>query len=267
LFGLTTTRRLRVAEAQRDENGRLLLEAHGETIQTRTSARRDLWRLRTRLDRALRACSRYRSQLPNPHQVEHPDELWSLIDWSLWGSGMGDVFREQLANQFLAAITPAQHQQALRLIQAWTDSGREPLGRRRYEDQQRRLHRALRAVARWRAESARARRENRLLAEQLLTATSGHLPADRHALGLPEDGPWQRAVEGLNALVDAGIPFHVEPDGHISNPTGDQHIEWDHKAGRWRLVHGEPDEPPMTIRFGDVELLLDRPRKAATDGQ
>ncbi|MFE2323621.1 hypothetical protein ACFXD5_06805 [Streptomyces sp. NPDC059385] len=82
--------------------------------------------------------------------VEH-SELWSLIDWSLWGSGMGDTFRETLADQFIAAITPEQHQQALELIRWWTeDRGREPLGRRRYEDQQRRLKRALRACARYR---------------------------------------------------------------------------------------------------------------------
>ncbi|MFI8278561.1 hypothetical protein ACIGBH_27545 [Streptomyces sp. NPDC085929] len=82
--------------------------------------------------------------------IEHPDELWSLIDWSLWGSGMGDTFRTALANRFIRAISPEQHAQALRLIQAWTDSGRAPLGRRRYEDQQARLHRALRACARYR---------------------------------------------------------------------------------------------------------------------
>ncbi|MEU4205621.1 hypothetical protein AB0F64_37615 [Streptomyces sp. NPDC026294] len=48
--------------------------------------------------------------------------------------------------------------------------------------------------------------------------------------------PWQRAVDGLNALVGAGIPVHIEPDGHIANPAGDEHIEWDRTAQRWRLV-------------------------------
>ncbi|MCR8574736.1 hypothetical protein [Streptomyces sp. Isolate_219] len=56
-----------------------------------------------------------------------------------------------------------------------------------------------------------------------------------------EVSPWQRAVDGLNALVDAGIPAHIEPDGHISNPAGDEHIEWDRTAERWRLVHDEDD--------------------------
>ena len=54
--------------------------------------------------------------------------------------------------------------------------------------------------------------------------------------------PWERAVAGLNALVDADIAFHVEPDGHISNPFGDEHIEWDHDAARWRLVHDDEDD-------------------------
>jgi chromosome segregation ATPase len=115
-------------------------------------------RLELRLYRALRACARYRTQLPNAQaspDVER-SELWSLIDWSLWGAGMGDVFREQLADQFINAISPEQRQTALRLMQAWTDSGREPLGRRRYEDLQSRLHRALRACTRYRAELATA---------------------------------------------------------------------------------------------------------------
>ena len=58
--------------------------------------------------------------------------------------------------------------------------------------------------------------------------------------------PWERAVAGLNALVDADISFHVEPDGHISGPFGDEHIEWDHDTSRWRLVHDDEDEvhPP-----------------------
>jgi hypothetical protein len=31
-------------------------------------------------------------------------ELWSLLDWSFWGAGMADVFREPLADVMLAAI-------------------------------------------------------------------------------------------------------------------------------------------------------------------
>lgn len=125
-----------------------------------------------------------------PAAVEHT-ELWSLIDWSLWGSGMGDTFREQLADQFIAAITPDQHDQALRLIQAWTDSGREPIGRLRYEDQQRRLHRALKACRRYRAEAAVQQRVTRRLTDQLLDATGYQgeplLDAARHTLDLDKE--------------------------------------------------------------------------------
>ncbi|WP_046500758.1 hypothetical protein [Streptomyces odonnellii] len=242
MFGLTTTRRLRITEAQRNENARLLMEAFAALNHEQDFSLRERIAYRRRLTRALAACARYRAQLPNGRPIEHPDELWSLIDWSLWGSGMGDTFREQLANQFLAAITPQQHDQALRLIQAWTDSGRLPLGRRRYEDQQNRLHRALRAVARWRAEAARAHRTAQLLAEQLLDATSGQNTAARTALGL-DTSPWERATDGLNALIDSGVPFHIEPDGHISNPSGTEHIEYDLLTKRWRLVHDDETRP------------------------
>ncbi|MFB7399750.1 hypothetical protein ACFCZR_06220 [Streptomyces rubiginosohelvolus] len=88
------------------------------------------------------------------------------------------------------------------------------------------------------------------LAEQLLIATSGQSTAARRALGLSETGPWQRALDGLNALVDARIPFHIEPDGHIANSSGDEYIEWDRKAGRWRLVHD--DETSVTITIDDT---------------
>ncbi|MER7807884.1 hypothetical protein [Streptomyces sp900116325] len=86
---------------------------------------------------------------------------------------------------------------------------------------------------------AKERRITRLLAEQLLDATGSYPTAARTALGLLPAGPWERALEGLNALVDAGVLFHVEPDGHISNSTGDEHIAWDRAAQRWRLVHDD----------------------------
>ncbi|MFI8254113.1 hypothetical protein [Streptomyces filamentosus] len=243
MFGLTTTRRLREAKAQRDENARLAVDTVVETIDTRGAAWLSQRRLEARLARALRACARYRAALPVRRPVQQHDELWSLIDWSLWGSGMGDTFREQLADQFIAALTPEQHAQALELIRWWTeDRGREPLGRRRYEEQQQRLRRAVRAAARWRAHAAAERRTVRVLSEQLLDATSGESTTARAALGLPDTGPWQRAVDGLNALIDAQVPFHIEPDGHIANSCGDEHIEYDRAAGRWRLVHDDATE-------------------------
>lgn len=69
------------------------------------------------------------------------------------------------------------------------------------------------------------------------------LDADRAQLKARRDAvsPWQRAVDGLNSLASAGIGFHIEPDGHISNPAGDEHIEWDRTAERWQLVHDEDD--------------------------
>ncbi|WP_328721784.1 hypothetical protein OHT52_21335 [Streptomyces sp. NBC_00247] len=55
--------------------------------------------------------------------------------------------------------------------------------------------------------------------------------------------PWERAVAGLNALVDADVVFHVEPDGHISAPFSDEHIEWDLRARRWVLTHDTDEDP------------------------
>ncbi|MFC8625646.1 hypothetical protein [Streptomyces anulatus] len=289
MFGLTTTRRLRAAKLQilgldmqvgllqgfrqGDEAARRRAEqnladeidAHLATIRRLRSnealaadARRNLHdeveAHLTSIRNALAAEHTATEQRP----IEHPDELWSLIDWTLWGSGMGDTFREHLADTFLQAITPEDHAQALELIRWWTeDRGREPLGRRRYEDLKRRLHRALANVVRWRTEAHRARCEARLLAEQLLTATSGQSTAARKTLDLPENGPWERALDGLNALVDAGVPVHIEPDGHIANSSGDEHIEWDRGAGRWRLVHDDEETPVAdTVDHTLIEAIV-----------
>lgn len=71
-------------------------------------------------------------------------------------------------------------------------------------------------------------------------------PDCKHGQTNPDTtSPWQRAVDGLNALAAAGIPVHVEPDGHISNPCGTEHIEWDRTTERWRLIHDEDDADPV----------------------
>ncbi|NEB57625.1 hypothetical protein G3I48_35930 [Streptomyces griseus] len=260
MFGLTTTRRLRTEQHKtlglQAQLG-LALGFRQADEAARQCAEQDL---AEEIDAHLVTIRAALAAEPRP--IQHPDELWSLIDWTLWGSGMGDTFRERLADTFLHAITPEDHAQALELIRWWTeDRGREPLGRRRYEDLKRRLHRALANVIRWRTEAHGARHETRLLAEQLLNATNGQSTAARKTLGLPENGPWERAVDGLNALVDAQIPFHIEPDGHVSNPTGDEHIEWDRKASRWRLVHDDDTDLTTTVD----EALTDTV-KADTDG-
>lgn len=88
--------------------------------------------------------------------------------------------------------------------------------------------------------------------------------AEPHArvaeLETADGSPWQRAVAGLNALVDADVAFHVEPDGRISGPFGDEHIEWDQDASRWRLVQDDDDETVPALsgallgRLGDPEV-------------
>ncbi|MYR93071.1 MULTISPECIES: hypothetical protein [unclassified Streptomyces] len=245
MFGLTTTRRLRAEQHKTIGLQARLGLTQGLLQGNQAALDRAEQNLRDEIDAhiaTIRAALAAEQTAAAPRPIQHPDELWSLIDWTLWGSGMGDTFRERLADTFLQSITPEDHAQALELIRWWTeDRGRQPLGRRRYEDLRRRLDRALDNVVRWRKAAHTERRTVAVLAEQLLTATSGQSPAARAALGLPEDGPWQRAVDGLNALVDAEIPFHIEPDGHIANSAGDQHIEWDRSANRWRLVHDDED--------------------------
>lgn len=92
-----------------------------------------------------------------------------------------------------------------------------------------------------------------VLAAQKQRNTATGIAAALEAAGLlqsPESAssPWERAVAGLNALVDAGVAFHVEPDGHISTPFSDEHIEWDLKAKRWVLTHDEDEGlPPLEV--------------------
>lgn len=90
-----------------------------------------------------------------------------------------------------------------------------------------------------------------ICAAQKRRQTAAGIAAALEAAGLlqsPESAvsPWERAVAGLNALVDADIAFWIEPDGHISGPFGDEHIEWDHDASRWILTHDEDEGlPPL----------------------
>jgi len=72
-------------------------------------------------------------QADKPASPVH-DELWRHLDWSFWGTGMADEFREPLAEAMLAGITAEQREQANALITRWRDH-REFVGRDKYEAQ------------------------------------------------------------------------------------------------------------------------------------
>lgn len=86
---------------------------------------------------------------------------------------------------------------------------------------------------------------------------------------LEAGSPWERAVAGLNALVDADVAFWIEPDGHISGPFSDEHIEWDQKASRWVLTHDDEDDahPPLPAAPRDLRPGADAARRMIRDRQ
>ncbi|KIF67586.1 hypothetical protein HY68_01385 [Streptomyces sp. AcH 505] len=92
----------------------------------------------------------------------------------------------------------------------------------------------------------------RLLAEQLLDATSGRNPAARQALGLTPGTPWERAVDGLNALTEAGVHFSLDLDG-VLGPDGNTRIHRDSATGRWHLAD-TTETPAATVTTAPAAL-------------
>lgn len=66
--------------------------------------------------------------------LDRNDELWPLLDWVLWGAGMGDKFRNKLADAMIKGISIEQHQQSLKLIAQWTKLRGERAFQARYEE-------------------------------------------------------------------------------------------------------------------------------------
>lgn len=99
------------------------------------------------------------------------DELSSHLDWSFWGTGMADTFREPLAEAMLAGITPEQRQQANDLITRWRDH-REFVGRDLYEAQKAELDAARAEYDRLRQQLAAARNDALTEGAELIAAWS-----------------------------------------------------------------------------------------------
>lgn len=58
-------------------------------------------------------------------QERHETELWQVLDWSLWGNGLGDVLRTAMADVMVSALSREQREQAEACIKAW-HAGRGP---------------------------------------------------------------------------------------------------------------------------------------------
>lgn len=74
--------------------------------------------------------------------------LWSLLDWSLWGAGMGDTFREPLADTMLAAVPTETVTQAEAVMAEFIERrGIEKTGVTVYQEQRDELERLRARVA------------------------------------------------------------------------------------------------------------------------
>jgi len=62
------------------------------------------------------------------------DALWHALDWCLWGVGLGDTFREPLADKMVGALNSAERAQALALIADWRERRGGPNGLAAYAD-------------------------------------------------------------------------------------------------------------------------------------
>lgn len=52
-------------------------------------------------------------------QERRETELWQVLDWSLWGNGLGDVLRFAMADVMVSALSDEQREQAEACIKAW----------------------------------------------------------------------------------------------------------------------------------------------------
>lgn len=112
-----------------------------------------------------------------PGSPRERDNLWEILDWSFWGNGMGDEFREALADKMCAVISDEEHAKALELIRGWRELRGEPNGQREYErlrDENKKLRNEMAVTRTWlqdelssvRAQLDEAHAENRRLHAQ-----------------------------------------------------------------------------------------------------
>jgi hypothetical protein len=83
--------------------------------------RRDLW-----LQRGLDLVNMVSQAMQPAGTVTHPDRLWSLIDWSLYAWGVGDVLRERAADTFVRTLPAADAEHIRFLMGLWEETHKHP---------------------------------------------------------------------------------------------------------------------------------------------
>lgn len=99
---------------------------------------------------------------------ERAADVWSAIDWTLWGHGLGDELRERMADTMLAAVSTQDLNDAVRVFAAWKERRGFPTYHEDYQQHRDGEKAELRVqVASLRAENERLRRDIVLAGESV----------------------------------------------------------------------------------------------------
>ncbi len=143
----------------------------------------------------------------SPETAAEPQEprrgpLWSLLEWSLWGAGMGDVFRLPLADTMLAAVSPETQAQAEQIMADFIERRKiEKTGVTVYQEQRDELERLRSEVAALRAE--------RHSTNESLSEAAEQLRADRDRISELEAAAYGDATVRLLAPVEQIRHLHA----------------------------------------------------------
>jgi hypothetical protein len=218
-------------------------------------------------------------------QERRETELWQVLDWSLWGNGLGDVLREAIADKAVAALTDEQREQAEACIKQWhiLRGPSMAVGEGTELQRQRDLLLWLHAEAVWRQEELRRQLAS---AVTMVKTCTGHPDAGRpshfdlidrarssrqawaeEAMRLEMLGPSKDGILGLLKAVligsvytiddyfdEDGQPMKVVPAEDIEHVVSEVSRRWGAPAFRpWKSVSDSSGTvcacPPPKAKF------------------
>ncbi len=184
---------------------------------------------------------------PDPRAPER-DELWSILDWTLWGNGMDDVFREPIADKMVAALTDEEHAQALEIIAAWQER-RGPHAMHAAREEIARLRNELAAGLQRVADELRGRGHDRDVESVTGSGCDGECDnPDCHTVSAV--ATWERAALLVERKIRALSGVQQTPD-----PAREMRPD----TGRWAVSVSIPRSLPPAMRdslFGVVAAAV-----------